>query len=222
MLENSYLTNIDKLKSLIEEGGDAILNSNDPFIYFLQNSEEKAAELKAKSDELLGEEEIYNQKLGKAVFEVYGTSIPPDATFTLRIADGVVQGFPYNGTTAPAYTTFYGMYDRYFAFNKEYPWSLPDRWKNPPADFDLRTPFNFVSTNDIIGGNSGSPVINMNGEIVGLAFDGNIESLPGDFIFRTEKNRTVSVHSSGMMEAIKVIYNATRLSNELKNGKISE
>lgn len=222
ILENSYLTNIDKLKSLIEEGGDAILNSDDPFIYFLQNSEEKAAELKAKSDELLSEEEIYNQKLGKAVFEVYGTSIPPDATFTLRIADGVVQGFPYNGTTAPAYTTFYGMYDRYYAFNKEYPWSLPDRWKNPPADFELSTPFNFVSTNDIIGGNSGSPVINMNGEIVGLAFDGNIESLPGDFIFRTEKNRTVSVHSSGMMEAIKIIYNATRLSNELKNGKITE
>lgn len=222
ILEHSYLTSSDKLKSLIEEGGDAILNSDDPFIYFLQNSEKKGDELKTKSDELLGEEEIYNQKLGKAVFEVYGTSIPPDATFTLRIADGVVQGFPYNGTQAPAYTTFYGMYDRYYAFNKEFPWSLPDRWKNPPADFELSTPFNFVSTNDIIGGNSGSPVINMNGEIVGLAFDGNIESLPGDFIFRTEKNRTVSVHSSGMMEAIKVIYKATRLSDELKNGQITE
>jgi hypothetical protein len=137
------------------------------------------------------------------LFEVYGTSIPPDATFTLRIADGVVQGFPYNGTVAPPVTTFYGMYDRYYSFNKEFPWSLPERWVNPPSEFKLETPYNFVSTNDIIGGNSGSPVINANGEVVGLAFDGNIQSLPGNFIFRTEENRTVSVHSAGMLEAIR-------------------
>jgi hypothetical protein len=155
------------------------------------------------------------------LFEVYGTSIPPDATFTLRIADGVVQGFPYNGTIAPPVTTFYGLYDRYYSFNQEFPWSLPDNWKTPPAEFNLETPYNFVSTNDIIGGNSGSPVINIKSEIVGLAFDGNIQSLPGNFIFTTEENRTVSVHSAGMFEAIQDLYRAERLSNELLNGRIT-
>jgi hypothetical protein len=112
------------------------------------------------------------------------------------------------------------LYDRYYGQGKEFPWSLPERWTPPPADFDLATPFNFVSTNDIIGGNSGSPVINKNAEIVGLAFDGNIQSLPGNFIFRTEANRTVSVHSSGMYEAIDKVYKLKRLSAELKAGKI--
>jgi S1-C subfamily serine protease len=92
---------------------------------------------------------------------------------------------------------------------------------NPPAEFDLATPFNFVSTNDIIGGNSGSPVININAEVVGLAFDGNIQGLPGNFIFRTEENRMVSVHSTGMMEAIRHIYKVDRLADELQNGKMN-
>jgi hypothetical protein len=152
------------------------------------------------------------------LFEIYGTSIPPDATFTLRISDGVVKGYPYNGTIAPPYTTFYGLYDRYYSFDKKYPFDLPKQWQNPPSDFILETPMNFVSTNDIIGGNSGSPVINEKAQIVGLAFDGNIESLPGNFIFTTETNRTVAVHSAGMMEAIKDLYKAARLSEELKTG----
>jgi hypothetical protein len=113
------------------------------------------------------------------------------------------------------------MYDRYIGQGKEFPWSLPERWTPPPADFDLATPFNFVSTNDIIGGNSGSPVINKNREVVGLAFDGNIQSLPGSFIFTTEENRTVSVHSKGMYEAIDKVYKLKRLSSELKAGKIT-
>jgi hypothetical protein len=112
------------------------------------------------------------------------------------------------------------MYDRYYSFQKEFPWSLPERWQNPPPEFDLETPFNFVSTNDIIGGNSGSPVINKTGEIVGLAFDGNIESLAGSFIYETEQNRMVSLHSEGMIEAIRDLYKATRLSDELINGKL--
>ena len=154
------------------------------------------------------------------MFEVFGTSIPPDATFSLRLADGVVKGYEYNGTVAPPFTTFYGLYDRYYSFSKKMPFSLPERWQKPPVDFNLETPMVFVSTNDIIGGNSGSPVINRNAEIVGLAFDGNIESLPGQFIFTTESNRTVSVHSAGMYEALKDLYRAKRLSDELKAGKI--
>ena len=220
ILGNSKITKLDDLKELVEAGADAIINSDDPFIYFILNTKEEQKALQKKTREIQALESSYNQKLGRALFEVYGTSIPPDATFTLRLADGVVEGFPYNGTVAPPITTFYGMYDRYYSFNKEYPWSLPERWQNPPADFDLSTPFNFISTNDIIGGNSGSPVINKNAEVVGLAFDGNIQSLPGNFIFRTEENRMVSIHSKGLWEAIDKVYRLKRLSNELKNGKM--
>jgi len=222
ILSGSQLTSPEKIAALAAKGSEAILNSDDPFIYFLVNSAGRKSELQKISQGISQTENAYTQTLGRALFEVYGTSIPPDATFTLRISDGVVKGFPYNGTTAPAVTTFYGLYDRYYSFNGEFPWNLPERWKNPPPEFDLETPFNFVSTNDIIGGNSGSPVVNINGEVVGLAFDGNMESLPGNFIFTTEKNRSVSVHSEGMIEAIKDMYKANRLSDELTNGKIAK
>jgi hypothetical protein len=221
ILSRSQLTSKEKVNALIEKGPDAILNSDDPFISFIVNSEERKQQLQRETSKILQAENVINQNLGRALFEVYGTSIPPDATFTLRISDGKVEGFPYNGTVAPPVTTFYGLYDRYYSFNKAFPWSLPERWLNPPAEFNLETPYNFVSTNDIIGGNSGSPVINTKGEIVGLAFDGNIQSLPGNFIFRTEENRTVSVHSEGMIEVIKDLYQAVRLSNELRNGSIA-
>ena len=222
VLSNSKITNLEDVKDLLEDGADEVLKGDDPFIYFMMNSKDRAAEYSKKVNEIVEVESAYSQQLGVAVFEIYGTSIPPDATFTLRLADGVVEGFPYNGTYAQPYTTFYGLYDRYYGQGKEFPWSLPQRWTPPPADFDLATPFNFVSTNDIIGGNSGSPVINKNAEIVGLAFDGNIQSLPGNFIFRTEENRTVSVHSSGMYEAIDKVYKLKRLSAELKAGKITK
>ncbi len=221
MMNHTYLTSEAKLKDLIKKGPDAVLNSDDPFIYFVLQTSDKRDQLQAKAKEISAQESEYAQKLGRALFEVYGTSIPPDATFTLRISDGVVKGFPYNGTIAPPVTTFYGLYDRYYSFGKEDPWALPEKWVNPPADFNLEVPMDFVSTNDIIGGNSGSPVINEKAQVVGLAFDGNIQSLPGNFIFTTEENRTVSVHSAGMMEAIKHLYKATRLSTELENGKIT-
>lgn len=220
IISKSKITSAEKIKELVKQGPDAILNSDDPFIQFELNSKETVAKVQKRNKELLDLEDSYSSQLGKALFEVYGTSIPPDATFTLRISDGVVEGFPYNGTVAPPFTTFYGLYDRYYSFNKEFPWNLPDRWITPPAELDLSTPFNFVSTNDIIGGNSGSPVINKNAEVVGLAFDGNIQSLPGNFIFRTEENRTVSVHSKGMVEAIDKVYKLKRLSYELQNSKM--
>jgi hypothetical protein len=152
--------------------------------------------------------------LAQLFFEVYGKAIPPDATFSLRIADGIVKGYEYNGTTAPSKTTFYGLYDRYYAFDKKFPFSLPQKWQNPPLEL-LKAPMNFVSTNDIIGGNSGSAIINQNKEAVGLIFDGNIESLPGRFIYTDEANRTVSVHAGGMFAALKYIYKAKRLTEEL-------
>ncbi|HSP86827.1 MAG TPA: S46 family peptidase [Ignavibacteriaceae bacterium] len=221
-INKSSITSKEKIKALVDKGADAILSSDDPFIRFVLETEENKNQMAMKSQEYNALIDNYNQKLGRALFEVYGTSIPPDATFTLRISDGVVKGFPYNGTEAPPITTFYGIYDRYFGFENKFPWSLPERWKNPPAEFNMETPFNFITTNDIIGGNSGSPVINIKGEVVGLAFDGNIQSLPGMFIFREEENRCVAVHSAGMLEAIRDMYKVTRLSDELMNGKLNE
>jgi len=157
-------------------------------------------------------------KLGRMLFDLYGTRIPPDATFSLRINDGVVKGYEYNGTVAPYKTTFYGLYDRYYSFNGKEPWNLPERWKNPPQEL-LRTGLDFVTTNDIIGGNSGSPMINRNREVIGLVFDGNMESLPGRFIYVDEKNRAVGVNSLAIYNALKYIYKAKRLTNELSQGR---
>jgi hypothetical protein len=220
LIENSILRSKQNVLELIDKGPYAILNSDDPFIKYVINSSDLALEIQERMDELSAQEQGYEKLLGRALFEVYGTSIPPDATFTLRISDGRVEGYPYNGTIAPPITTFYGLYDRYYSFSEKDQFTLPERWINPPEEFDLEVPFNFVSTNDIVGGSSGSPVINTNAEIVGVAFDGNIESLPGSFIFRTEKNRTVSVHSAGIIEAISDMYNAVRLHRELLDGKI--
>ncbi|MBT8377777.1 MAG: S46 family peptidase [Ignavibacteria bacterium] len=222
MIRSSDLITINSIKELVDKGADAILNSDDPFIYFVFNTDKQFEELNAKFDKMLTEEEGHNQTLGRLLFEVYGTSIPPDATFTLRISDGLVTGFPYNGTEAPSFTTFYGLLDRYYSFEGEFPWTVDEKWLNAPPEFDLSTPLNFVSTCDVTGGASGSPVINRNGEIVGVAFDGNIKSLPGDFIYQPEENRSVAVHSDGMLEAIKDLYQVDRLAKELINGKLSD
>lgn len=221
ILSRTYLNSREKIKELVENGPDAILNSGDPFIEFVKFSDEESKIISARIDELTASEATANQKLGRALFEVYGTSIPPDATFTLRISDGIVKGFDYNGTIAPPVTTFYGLLDRYYSFDGKFPWNLHERWLDPPEEFDFSTPFNFVSTNDVVGGNSGSPIINKNAEVVGVAFDGNIQSLPGDFIYDPEVNRSVGVHSAGMLEAIKFIYKFDRLSEELETGRVS-
>ena len=220
VLSNSRLTNLNDALDLIHSGYASIVKSTDPLIMFWMASYKRFDELATKQKEIQARIEINSVLLGRSLFEVYGTSIPPDATFSLRISDGVISSYPYNGTEAQPFTTFYGMYDRYNSFGKKYPWLLPERWANPPAEFHLETPFNFVSTNDIIGGNSGSPLINQNAEIVGLAFDGNIESLPGRYIYTTEANRTVSLDSRALVEAIKNLFKMTRLSDELINGKI--
>jgi hypothetical protein len=220
VLTNSKLVTKEGALEIAHTGFANVLNSTDPLLQFVAGFWDRYAELMNKQKEINARIEINASLLGRAIYEVYGTSIPPDATFTLRISDGIISTYPYNGTVTPPYTTFYGLYDRYYSFGQKYPWELPERWVNKPGEFKLETPFNFISTNDIIGGNSGSPLINKNAEVVGLAFDGNIESLPGRYIFTTELNRTVSVDSRGLLEAIKNLFKATRLANELVNGRL--
>jgi hypothetical protein len=219
-LINSKLKSKEDVVKLTKSGSEGILNSDDPFIKFVLNSNKRLKELQLKNRKLDEEDEINNQLLGKAFYHIHGDSIPPDATGTLRISDGIVKGYDYNGTRAPIKTTFYGSLDRYYSFDKKFPFNLPAYWENLPEDFDLSTPLDFINTCDIIGGNSGSPVINTNAEIVGLAFDGNMESHSGKFIYTTEKNRTVCVTAEGMIEAVRYIYKAERLANEILNGNI--
>ena len=168
------------------------------------------------------QEEQIAAALGRARFEVYGTDVPPDATFSLRIADGVVSEYEYNGTFAPVVTTLYGLYDRHYSHvaggTGDGEWDLPERWLDPPGDPDLATPMNFVSTNDIIGGNSGSPLVNAELELVGLAFDSNTEGLSGEYIFLTDRARAVSVDVRGILEALEEVYLAERIVEELRGG----
>jgi hypothetical protein len=222
IISRSLLTDENKIKDLISLGPDAVYKSDDPFITFIENTENRQTDLQRELSKMQSDENIYNRRLGKALYDVYGTSVPPDATFTLRISDGIVKGYNYNGTIAPSFTTFYGLFDRFYSFNKQFPWNLPSRWENLPANFDMSVPFNFSATNDIIGGNSGSPVINIKGELVGLAFDGNVESLPGDFIYTPENNRMICVHPKGITESLSKIYNAGRLAKEIINGEIQK
>jgi hypothetical protein len=220
LVASSVLGTKEKFDALAEGKPEDILKSTDPFITFVAKTQPHVLEIREKRAVINRDESAKVQDLGRAMYEVYGTSIPPDATFSLRIADGVVKGYAYNGTLAPPVTTFYGMYDRYYSFGKKDPWDLPARWANPPADFNMSTPLDFVSTNDIIGGNSGSPVIDTDLEVVGLIFDGNIESLPGNIIYDETTNRSVSVHSAGLLEGLEKIYKADGLVKELEAGKI--
>lgn len=163
--------------------------------------------------------------LARSRFEIYGTATPPDATFSLRISDGVVKSYPYNGTVTPPYTTFYGLYDRHYSHcvagaeedeaAEDCAWALPERWLEKRGEITLSTPYNFVSTNDIIGGNSGSPVVDRDLEVVGIAFDGNIQSLPGNYIFDDTLNRTVSVDVRAMLMVLGDVYNLDHLVDEL-------
>ena len=148
-----------------------------------------------------------------------GDKVYPDATFTLRLAFGTVKGYAEDGKPVPAFTTMDGLYARSKEQGNKGAFELPKRWDERRGKIDPKTPFNFVCTADIIGGNSGSPVINKNAEVVGLIFDGNIQSLVLDFIFDDEVGRAVSVDSRAIVESLRKVYDANDLADELTGAK---
>ena len=203
-------------KALIDGGQAAVEASTDPMIKMACRIDPiRREQIKWFEDNVESVSQRSGEMLGRARFAAYGKNTYPDATFTLRLSYGQVQGYPMNGTIAPYKTTFYGLYDRAASFDYKVPFDLPQRYIDGKDKLDLTTPFNFVTTNDIIGGNSGSPVVNRNGDIVGLIFDGNIESLVGDFVYDSYANRAVAVHTAGMNEAMKKLYGAQKLVDEL-------
>jgi hypothetical protein len=206
-------------KSLVEGGESAVASCPDPLIGLVRRADPFVREMhKWYEDKVESIEVAAGEKIGKARFEAYGKSAYPDATFTLRLTYGRVKGYPMNGTQAPPWTTFYGLYDRAYSFGLKYPYELPSRYLERKGMLDLSTPLDFVSTCDIIGGNSGSPVVNRKGEFVGLIFDGNIESLVGDYVYSGERNRAVAVHSSALIEVLRKLYDAGGLADELQGG----
>ena len=223
MLENSVLGSGEATLAAIEAG---TLGVDDPVMALMAELLPLTSEFRPAMGALTGEENDLQAALGRARFEVYGSEIPPDGSFSPRIADGIVKGYRYNGTLAPAYTTFYGLYDRYFGHGEGVgvgeEWSLPERWKTPPAGLDLSTPLNFVSTTDSYGGNSGSPAVTPDLELVGLNFDRNINGLSRDFIYLPEQGRNVMVDVRAIRAALETVYDANRIVAEMVGGMLYE
>lgn len=205
-------------KALLEGPAEAIATSTDPMIALARRTEPIIRELRAWNEKSITDVEATNgTKIAQARFAAYGRSMPPDANAQLRISYGVVKGYDEDTTLVPFRTTFFGLYDRALSFAEADPFWMPPSIKNARTRVDLAVPLNFVYTADTIGGNSGSPVLNRNGELVGLNFDSNIQKLSNRYwyIDEAEGSRAVGVHSAGILEALKSIYNANELAYEL-------
>ena len=201
-------------KALWDGGADAVAKSDDPFIVLARNVDPQARAIRKQlEDDVESVIDKNSELIAAARFEKYGTSVYPDATFTQRFSFGEVKGWEVKGQWVKPFTDIAGAFARATGFE---PFALPQSWLDAQKTLNLQQRFNFVTTNDIIGGNSGSPMINRNAEIVGLVFDGNIESLGGDFWFDERVNRTVAVHSGAILEALHKVYKADRLAKELE------
>ena len=216
LISGTKLADPEYRKELAKGGKAAIDASDDPMIEVARMIDAKAREVRKRFEtEVTGVERTNYAKIARALFETEGTRLYPDATFTLRLSYGAVEGYMENGKKIPPFTTLGGLYDRSESFKRQFPYNLPPRGLEKKSAVNLSTPFNFVSTNDLTGGNSGSPTINQNGELVGLIFDGNIQSLVGDFMYDPSVNRAISVDSRGMLEVLKKIFNANEIAAEL-------
>ncbi|MCC7065501.1 MAG: S46 family peptidase [Planctomycetes bacterium] len=199
-----------------EDGADQFANSDDVgvaigrVLWPLMRDIEKAQ--KANDSAIA----VQGTLIGQALHAVYGNNVSPDATMTLRFSDGRVLGYDYNGTKAPWATSFYGLYGRAFEFGGVHPFDLAERWTAAEGRIDLQKKVCFASTNDIVGGNSGSCLVDKDLQVVGLIFDGNIESLPNDFYYTQDKARAVSVHTDAIVEALQKVYDMARIVEELR------
>jgi hypothetical protein len=219
LIRTTKLADPNTRQALFDAGADAIAKSDDPLLVFARKVEPIIRELRAwKEDRIDAVDATQGERIAKARFAVYGKTIAPDANFNLRIMYGTVAGYEEDTTLVPFKTTFHGLYERAASFNEKVPFDLPARIRNGKTAIDLSTPFNFVYTADTIGGCSGSPVINRNGELVGINFDSNIQKLPNRYLYidEAEGSRAVGVHSSGILEALQKWYGAEGLVREIR------
>jgi len=219
LIDGTKLKDVDYRKKLAAGGANAIESSTDPMIVVARMIDAKARELRKRyENEVTGVERANYAKIAHARFDTEGTKLYPDATFTLRLSYGAVKGYTENGKRITPFTTLGGLYDRAGKFKQEFPYNLPPRWMEKKSAVNLSTPFNFITTDDIIGGNSGSPTINKNGELIGLIFDGNIQSLVGDYIYDESVNRAISVDVRAMTEVLRRVFDANQIADELTKG----
>jgi hypothetical protein len=219
LIKGTQLRDVATRKQLYAGGKAAIDAAHDPMIELVRSIDSTARTAKKA---LETQEEIKQQayaEIAKARFAIEGTSSYPDATFTLRLSYGTVRGYEENGKQVPPFTNYQGMYDRATEHENKEPFDLPKRWIEQKGKLALTTPFNFVSDADIIGGSSGSPVVNKAGEFVGIIFDGNIQSLVLDCIYTDKQARAVSVDSAAIIEALRNVYDAQPLVDELVSVK---
>ena len=219
-ITNTKLEDVAVRKQLYGGGQAAVDASTDPLIVVMRAIDPDArAARKQFEDKVDAVVRRDGTIVAKARFAQSGFAQPPDATFTLRLSYGAVKGYQENGKPIPFATNMGGAYEHATEHNSQPPYNLPESWIKAKPNLDLKTPFNFVATPDIIGGNSGSPTVNKKGEVVGIIFDGNIESLPWNFAFSDVQGRSVSVDSRGIQEALRKIYGATGLADELMGTK---
>jgi hypothetical protein len=216
LIHGTALKDVAVRKRLADGGRKAIQDSNDPMIQLARQIDPESRRIRQSFEQQVDEpqRQAYG-KIANARFAVYGSSLYPDATFTLRLAFGEAKGYNEGGEKIPWATTLGGTYEHAAAHNNKDPFELPKMWNERKSQLRLLTPYNFVSTADIIGGNSGSPVINRQGELVGIIFDGNLQSLVLDYTYTDKEARAVAVHSAGILEALRKVYSANRLVTEL-------
>jgi hypothetical protein len=205
-------------RQLYAGGAPAVLAAHDPMIELARTIDDESRALRKSYEAEKEIEQKAQAIIGKARYDILGASSYPDATFTLRLAYGTVKGYDENGVHVPSLTTIAGLYMRAAEHGNREPFDLPKSWADRKADLNLDTPMNFVTDCDIIGGNSGSPTLNTNGEFVGIIFDGNIESLPLDLAYEGVVSRAVSVDSAAITEALRKIYRVDPLADELVTG----
>lgn len=220
LVQGTKLKDVAVRKRIAEGGLKAIQDSTDSMIQLAKLIDPDSRRIRQAFEQQVDEpqRQAYG-KIANARFAVYGSSVYPDATFTLRLAFGEAKGYTEAGEKVPWATNLGGTYEHAAEHDNKEPFELPKIWTERKAQLNLSTPFNFVSTADIIGGNSGSPVINRQGELVGIIFDGNIESLVLDYIYTDQQSRAVAVHSAGILEALRKIYSADRLVEEITGKK---